>query len=371
MSATLSEEGRMLRESAAALCGAEFPIERVRAMADDPDGVSAEAYRALATQGWLAILVPEERGGLGLGITELAIVLEELGKALVPGPFFSAATLGVPAVALSANDGLRQAWLEDLTGGGRRVTLALLEDAGLPSPGGLALSAESAGEGRYSLKGEKRFVPDLLGADGIAVVARGRQGPVVFLLDAKAPGVWIEENRSVDSASRYGTLRLDGVTVADSDVLGDWTLVERILAYANVGIAAIAVASAEAVFAQVVAYVKQRVQFGVPIGTFQAVQHPLANLFGEIESARSAYLYSAWAVDRGSEDQRRAVALARLTATAAYRHACTTSLQAHGGIGFTWEYDLHLHLKRALHLQNLLGGAEDFEEVIARDALGI
>jgi alkylation response protein AidB-like acyl-CoA dehydrogenase len=129
------------------------------------------------------------------------------------------------------------------------------------------------------------------------------------------------------------------------------------------------VAGAQPVLEQAIAYVKQRTQFGVAIGTFQAVQHPLVNVFAEIESARSAYLYAAWAVDHQTEDARRAVALARLTSTAAYHHACITSLQAHGGIAFTWEYDLHFHLKRALHLRYLLGGPADYEEMIAREIL--
>jgi len=139
--------------------------------------------------------------------------------------------------------------------------------------------------------------------------------------------------------------------------------------WGNVGLAALAVGGADAVFEQVLGYVKQRVQFGVPIGTFQAVQHPLADLFGELESARSAYLYAGFAVDHRSDDERRAVALARIVTAAGYRHAATTSLQAHGGIAFTWEYDLHLHLKRALHLGWTLGQREDYEEVIAREGL--
>lgn len=375
MRATLTDEARMLRESAAALCAAEFPVERIRRMVEEPGGVSTEAYQALAGQGWLGVLVPEERGGLGLGITELAIVLEELGKALVPGPFWSAATLGVPAVATSSNGALRDQWLDDLTTGSRRVTLALLDDTGLPSPNAIALVAAPAGEGRYTLQGRKRLVPDLAGADGVAVVAGGPRGPLTFLVDTSRPGVGgvggvgVEENRCTDSTSRSGTLVLEGVEVTDADLLGDWSLVERLIHFGNIGIAAMAVAGAQAVLDQVVAYAKQRVQFGVPIGTFQAVHHPLVDVFGEIESARSAYLYAAWAVDHGDAGLRPAVALARLTATAAYRHACTASLQAHGGIAFTWEYDLHLHLKRALHLQWLLGTPGDYEEAIARELL--
>jgi alkylation response protein AidB-like acyl-CoA dehydrogenase len=214
-------------------------------------------------------------------------------------------------------------------------------------------------------------VPDLAGADGIVVVAGTPTGPAAFLIESSRAGVQATEERSTDAGSRYGTLRLSDVVAAESDRLGDWELVERLLLVANVGIAASAVGGAQAVLDQAVQYAKQRVQFDVPIGTFQAVQHPLVDVLAEIESARSAYLYAAWAVDREISGARAAVALARLTATRAYHHASTASLQAHGGIAFTWEYDLHLHLKRAIHLLHLLGTPADYEEIIAREGIGI
>lgn len=371
MSTAMSDEARMLRESAAALCAAEFPMERVRRMADEPGGIAPDAWRAVAARGWLGILVPEALGGAGLGLGGLGGVLEELGRALVPGPFWSAATLGVPAVALSDSDAARTEWLDALVSGGRRITLALQEEASLPAADRLATMVEPVGGGRYRIQGRKRFVPDLAGADAVAVAAYGTEGAELFLVRADAAGVSIAENRVTDATSRYGTLELDGVEVGDADRLGDWSLVEQLLLLGNAGIAALAAGGAAAVFDQALGYVKQRVQFGVPIGTFQAVQHPLADLYGDLESARSACLYAAWAVDAEAPDASRAAALARLTGTAAYRRACTVSLQAHGGIAFTWEYDLHLHLKRALHLEWLLGGAPDYEEIIAREGMGI
>jgi alkylation response protein AidB-like acyl-CoA dehydrogenase len=371
MTSVHSDEARMLRESAAALCASRFPLDRVRQLAEQPGAISPEAYAELASPGWLGILVPEARGGQGLGIAELAIVLEELGRALVPGPFWSAATLGVPAIAAATDEGIRTQWLDAVTSGARRVTLALQEDGGMPGPEDLRLVVRPAGPARFILQGVKRFVPDLVGADRVIVVGRGPDGPALFLIDPAAEGVHVEENRVADATSRSGTLRLDGVLATEQDRLGDWDLLHRVVAYGNVGIAALAVAGAQAVFDQAVAYAKQRVQFNVPIGTFQAVQHPLVNLFAEIESARSAYLYAAWAVDHRSDDVSRAVALARITSTAAYRRACTTSLQTHGGIAFTWEHGLHLHLKRAIHLAGLLGTADHYQEIIARDGLGI
>lgn len=367
----MSDEIRMLRDAATAFVASEFPIDRVRDMAEEPGAIDPDAYQELVSQAWLAIAVPEEQGGVGLGYAALGSVLEILGRGLVPGPFWSAATLGVPALVATANAPARDAWLESLMTGERRVTLALQEGASLPSPEALETRAEALGGGRYRLRGRKRFVPDLGGADAAVVVASSADGPVAWLVDLSESGAMVEENLLTDQTSRSGTLTLDGVEVGDAARLGGWDLVERVVRVGNLGLAALAVGGADALFEQVLSYVKQRVQFGVPVGTFQAVQHPLADLFGELESARSAYLYAAFAVDRRTEDESQAVALARIVTTAAYHHAATTSLQAHGGIAFTWEHDLHLHLKRAMHLGWSLGQGADYEAVVARAGLGI
>ncbi|MEZ4588921.1 MAG: acyl-CoA dehydrogenase family protein [Gemmatimonadales bacterium] len=367
----MSDEIRMLRDAATAFVASEFPIDRVRGMAEQAGAVDPDAYRALVSQGWLAIAVPEERGGVGLGFAALGSVLEILGRALVPGPFWSAATLGVPALAATDNTAARDAWLDSLISGERRVTLALQEGASLPEAEAIETRAESLGGGRYRIHGRKRFVPDLRGADAAVVVATSTDGPLALLVDLRESGAVVEENLVSDQTSRSGTLTLDGVEVGDAARLGGWDLVERVVRIGNLGLAALAVGGADALFAQVLSYVKQRVQFGVPVGTFQAVQHPLADLFGELESARSACLYAAFAVDGRTDDEPQAVALARLVTTAAYHHAATTSLQAHGGIAFTWEHDLHLHLKRALHLGWTLGQSADYEAVVARAGLGI
>ncbi|MBM4186652.1 MAG: acyl-CoA dehydrogenase family protein [Gemmatimonadetes bacterium] len=367
----MSDEIRMLRDSAATLVANHFSSDSVRRMTATDAGIDPAAGRAVLEQGWLGIAVPEALGGAGLGHGALGAVLEVLGRSFVPGPFWSAATLGVPALVHTANAARREQWLPDLVAGTRRVTVALQDGSGLPAPGALAAVAEPLSGGRRALRGIKRFVPDLIGADGIAVAVADPDGPTVFLIEADRPGVRLDPNPLTDGTSRLGTLSLDDVEVTAADRLGDWSLVERLLLSANVGLAALATGGFDAVFEQVVGYAKERQQFGVPIGTFQAVQHPLADLFGELESARSAYLYAAWAVDHEADDRRRAVALARLATTRAYQRATTVSLQAHGGIAFTWEYDLHLHLKRALHFGWTLGQEDDYAEIIARDGLDL
>jgi alkylation response protein AidB-like acyl-CoA dehydrogenase len=368
-----TEEQKLLRESVAKFCAAELPMLRVRSLAEEPGGLTAELWRKIAEQAWLGVLVPEEHGGLGLGVTELGIVTEEMGRALVPGPYLACAALAAAALALSESDRMKRRWLEPLAAGDARGTVALLEAGGQLGARHVAAAARKTGGG-YRLEGKKFFVSDLAASDFAVAAARtgsGEEDVLLFLVETAAPGVSVERNALTDSTSRSGQLILEGVEVPAEAVLGGWDLARRVLRVANVALAGSSVAGAERVLETAVAYARTRKQFGVPIGSFQAVKHPLANVFAEIESARSAYHYAAWAVDSGSPDVESAVAIARLTCTGAYRNAALTSLQAHGGIGFTWEYDLHLHLKRALHNQCLLGVDSDYEDLIAREALGI
>jgi alkylation response protein AidB-like acyl-CoA dehydrogenase len=373
MNLEATAEQKLLRESVAKFCAAEFPMARVRALADHPDGISEELWGKIAEQAWLGVLVPEEYGGLGLGVTELGIILEEMGRTLVPGPYFACAALAAPAIAWGASLEARRRWLEPLATGAARGTVALLEASGQLGARYVAARAVASPRG-YRLEGKKFFVPDLGAAD--FAVAAARTGTAedevrLFLVEAGAPGVSREPNTLTDSTSRSGQLMLDGVEVGPEAVVGGWDLARKVLRVANVGVSAASVAAAERVLELAVMYARTRKQFGVPIGSFQAVKHPLANLFAEIESARSVYHYAAWAVDAASADSESAVAVARLASTGAYRSATLVSLQAHGGIGFTWEYDLHLHVKRAKHNQYFLGVDSDYEEVVAREALGI
>jgi alkylation response protein AidB-like acyl-CoA dehydrogenase len=377
MNLELSEEQKILGESVARFCKTEVSMEMVRRLADHPKGMPDELWQKIAEQAWLGVLIPEPYGGLGLGVTELGIILEEMGRALVPGPYFATAALAAPAIVFGGNEALKSRWLERIAGGEIKATVGILDQDGQLGPDHVKTAAVKNNEG-YVLNGKKFFVPDLAAAD-IAVVA-ARTGDAedcvtLFLVETGAPGVSIEENRLTDSTSRSGQLVLKDVQVGHDSVLDTpdqgWEVVDRVLLIANVGIAAGSVAAAERVLRQAVAYARERKQFGVPIGSFQAVKHPLANLFAEIESARSAYHYAAWAVDARSSQARSAVAVARLTGTDAYRKAALISLQTHGGIGFTWEYDLHFHLKRAMHNQYFLGVPADYEQAVAREALGV
>lgn len=374
MNLEFTQEQKILRESVAKFCKTEIPMETVRELTENPVGLTDALWTKIAEQGWLGVLIPEAYGGLGLGVTELGIILEEMGRALVPGPYFASAVLGGPAIAIRGGEAMKKTWLEKITTGEARATLALMEEDAQLGADHIRAEAKKSGAG-YILNGKKFFVPDAAAADAFVVAARTSEGVTLFLVPKSAKGVSVEPNKLTDMTSRSGQLVLKDVSVGADALIGapgkGWDVVDQVLQIANVGIAAGSVAAAEQVLQTTVAYARERTQFGVPIGSFQAVKHPLANLFADIESARSAYHYAAWAIDAASEDVRRAVAIARVTASDAFRKATLDCLQAHGGIGFTWEYDLHLYLKRAQHNMYFLGMNSDYEEVIAREGLGI
>ena len=371
-----TEEQSMLRESVAKFCLNEVPLERVRELADDPVGLTPDLWTQIAEQGWLGLMIPEQYGGIELGVTEQAIVAEEMGRRLLPGPYLST-VLAAHAITLGGSDAAKSEWLEKVASGEAKGALALLDEDAQLDPASIQTKAEKSGDG-YTLNGKKFLVSDAGAADFFVVAARtgsGDDGTSLFVVAKDAPGVSVAANKLTDETSRSGQVTLENVGVAADAVLGTvdhgWEIVDDVLLVGNVCLAGASVTGSEYILKLTVDYAKERTQFGTLIGSFQAVKHPLAYLFALIESARSAYHYAAWAVDAGSEDKRSAVAVARLTGTDTYRKTTCDCLQAHGGIAFTWEYDLHLYLKRAKHNQSFLGVPRDYEEVIAKEALGI
>lgn len=376
MDVQITEEQGMLRDSVVKFCQKEMPLEKVREFADDPIGLPDAVWNQIAEQGWLGLLVPEEHGGIGLGVTEQAIVCEEMGRALLPGPYLST-VLAAYAISNAGTETTKDSWLEKIVSGEARGALALLEESAQLASHSVHTRAVPSDSG-YLLNGKKFLVEDAIAADFYIVAARtseGDDGTTLFVVAKDAPGVSVAPNKLTDMTSRSGQVTLENVAVSGDDVLGNvdagWSVVDDVLTVANVCMAGACVAGSEYILKLTVDYAKERTQFGKLIGTFQAVKHPLAYLFAHIESARSAYHYAAWAVDANSEDKRCATAIARLSATETFRKTTLDCLQAHGGIGFTWEYDLHLFLKRAKHTQFLLGAPRDYEEIVVTEALGI
>lgn len=355
----------MLRESTRKLLAAACPSSVVRAMMSDVTAHSPALWRELTELGALGILVPAEHGGQGGTFLDLAVVLEEMGKALLPGPFFATVLLGGVAVALGGSAAQQRELLATLAGGERIVTLALGEPE---VDGGVSLHALPDDQDGRRLRGTLPFVMDAHVADTLVVAARTDDADVaLFVVPTRQAGVTIEPLRTVDMTRRLCQVALD-VRVPASDRLaarnGAETL-RRVLQHAEAGMALEAVGTAQRALDLSVAYANERTQFGRPIGSFQAVKHKCVDMMVAVETARSLAYYAAWAVAEDAPDVARAVAMAKAYAADVARNVTSEAIQVHGGIGFTWEHDLHFFLKRGRANASMFGDAKWHRDRVA------
>ena len=351
----LSDEQELLAQSARDFLGRECPPGRVREIAASPAGASDALDRKIAEMGWTGLLIPESLGGLGLGALDAAILLGEFGRAAAPGAFLFSAVLSTAAIRRAADRRQRQRWLPPLACGERSATLAILEDSDRLDPAGIRLRAKRSGSG-YRLSGKKMFVPYAASVDWLVVVARtsgtdAADGVTLFLVDRAAAGVTVRTLESIDRTRRVYEVELRNVAVEAEQRLGragaGWPIVAEVLDLAAVAIAADAFGGSEQVLDMAVAYSKTREQFGRPIGSFQAVKHMAAEIVADIEPARSLLWYAAHAQDALPRDASRAASMAKASLCDIYARASNRAVQMHGGIGFTWEHDLHFWFKRA------------------------
>ncbi len=367
MNFALTEEQQLLRDSAAAFVRDNSSLQRIRALRDsrDPEGFSRELWRHMAELGWLGMIFPESYGGLGLGYKDLALVLEELGKGLMPEPWLSSILLGGTAVWLGGSDAQRNAVLPDLIGGKLLLACAYQEPHGRYDIAHVETAAARAGDG-WRLSGEKSLVLDAPVADRLVVsartdgAARDRKGITLFVIEAAAPGVDIARQWLLDSR-QAGRVRLQGVEVTPANVLGrvgeGVALLADVVDRATVGLCADMLGSMEAAFAMTLEYLKTRTQFGVPIGSFQALKHRAAILFTEIELARSAVMAAAMALDEQHPDAAQFVSVAKARCSDAFLLVGNEGVQMHGGIGMTDEHDIGFFLKRARAAEITFGDA--------------
>ena len=368
----LSEEQDALRATVRRFLGERAPLAYVRAMLDDDRGTTDEVWRGLAELGVTGLLVPEAHGGAGMGMVDIGVVLQELGRAVHPGPFFSSAVAAVSTVLAVGSSADRADLLPGLANGSMTGTLALLEPdgrAGWRAPG-VRLEGDR-------LSGTKVMVPDVVAADVVLVVAASDDGLGVFAVDARAGGVRITPSPTVDGTRKHGTVVLDG---APSRRLGERgtdatdavaTVVDRVLTALVVD----GLGAAEVALEMAVAYAKERTQFDRPIGSFQAVQHLCADMLLSLELGRAGAYYALWAADEatpdgaGGDDARieahRAATMAKAFAGDAFFRIGAGAIQVFGGIGFTWEHDVHLFYKRLLTLQQAHGTAAEHLEELA------
>jgi len=347
----LSDEQEALQRAARELLAAECPPALVRETARSDDGVPRALYATLAAQGWLGILAPEALGGAGLGTLELALLCEEMGRVVAPGPFL-ATQLVVAALLRGGTAAQRKAWLPRLAAGEVFGTLAHLEPGDRHDPAGITARARRA-RGGYVLSGTKRFVPEAPGADVFLVAARtgrgdGPDGVELVLVERGAKGLRTKPQAHLDLTRRWGDVVLDDVAVPDDAVVaGGWPLLSRLCDLACVGLAADAFGGAQRVLEMAVEYAKVREQFGRKIGSFQAVKHIAAEMVADVAPARSLVWWAAWAQDARPADAARAAAMAKASLSEIYSRTARRSVELHGGIGFTWEFDLQLWFKRA------------------------
>jgi alkylation response protein AidB-like acyl-CoA dehydrogenase len=350
----LNESQEILKESARKFFAGECPIAEVRRLMETDTAFDANLWAKLAEQGYTGIIFPEEFAGVGLGIVELALLMEEAGRALLPGPFFSTVPLAGSVLEAVATKEQKRKYLAPICRGEARATVAFLEAAASWDAADLQITAVNG-----KLKGEKLFVTDAAVADWIIVVARNG----AFLVDTKAPGVRIAPMLGMDFTRKLYSVQFDN---APAEKLGETSGVSRALHIAAVALAAEMVGGMQRTLDLTVEYAKTRKQFGKPIGIFQAVQHQCADMYLETESSRSAVYYAAWALQENAADAAAAVSIAKMYASDASRTVGNRGIQVHGGMGFTWENDLHLYYRRAKASETALGDAAFHRERLAR-----
>lgn len=322
---------------------------------DENAGFDPATWSAMAEQlGLQGLIVPETHGGSGYGPIELGLVLEETGRALLPGPLFPTIALGATALVLSGNEEAQAAHLPRIATGEATATLALTEPGDRAGRYSLGTTATVADAG-HRLDGQKTAVPHGAEADAIVVAATDRDGPGLYVVDGDAPGLAREPAETLDPTRPQARLRLDSV---EARRLGGPDLLRAVLDRAAVALAAEQVGGAQSCLEIASAYAKEREQFGRPIGSFQAVKHLCADMVVRIECARSAAWYAAWACAEAPEELPTVVPIAQSAASDAYFFAARNCIQVLGGIGFTWEHPAQLHFKRAVSSEQFLGSSE-------------
>jgi alkylation response protein AidB-like acyl-CoA dehydrogenase len=370
-----SEEQEMLRKSARDFLTKEAPMTYVRKMMEDDRGFTDAQWKKMADLGWMGLVLPEQYGGSGLDFVDLVVVLEEMGRVVLPGPFFSTVILAGVAIADAGTDAQKQEYLPKIASGDLKATIAHLEPSGRWDADGIALEAKKDGAG-FVLNGMKLFVPDGHVADVLVVAARepgtkGTQGISLFLVDAKSPGVTVTLLKTMDQTRKLTEVVLKDVKVGADRVLGGttgkgWAQLERVADRGKVALCAEMCGGAQKVLEMSVDYAKVREQFGKPIGSFQAIQHKCANMLVEVESSKSVTYYAAWAVANDVAEAPLAAAMAKAYCSDAYRHTAGEGIQIHGGIGFTWEHDMHIFFKRAKSSEVTFGDGTWNRELVAQ-----
>jgi len=357
----LNDEQQQIKETAREFLASRYKPERIRELIETDLGFEESDWKEMVELGWPGLALPEEHGGQGLGIVELAAVFEEMGYALAPSPLLSNTVAGL-ALALCGSEDQKAEFLAPLAAGEKRGTVALIDAGSAGTIGEFEMEAQ-AGDGGAVLDGEKVMVLDADAADFLLVATSEGNRHIV---EGDQSGVSLLNEPSIDPTRRVYSVRFEGVEVpAERTLPAEREDYFPVLQRVCVAVAAELTGIAQRTMEMAVEYAKERQQFGRPIGSYQAVSHRCAQMLLETESARSATFYAAWAADASPEELPLAASMAKAYASDAGWRVAGKSLQVHGGIGFTWEHDLHLWLKRARVDAAIFGDAHWHREQVA------
>ena len=367
MNFAFTEEQEQLRATVRAFLAEKSPETAVRAQMETVRGYDPAVWEQMGSQlGLMGLQIPERHGGTGFTFVELGIVLEEMGRALVCAPYFSSVVLAANTLLASGDEAAMARWLPGIASGATIATLASTEPSGKWDEAGIQMTATAEG-GAWSLSGTKTFVLDGHVASLVLVAARTAKGVSIFAVDGAAPGLTRTPLATMDQTRKQARLDFARVpaTLVGTEGAG-WDVMSRVLDLVAVGLAAEQVGGAQRVLEMAVEYAKVRVQFGRPIGSFQAIKHKCADMLLEVESARSAAYYAMWCASQLNDELPSVASLAKSYCSEAYFHAAAENIQIHGGIGFTWEHPAHLYFKRAKSSELLYGDPTYHRELLAQ-----
>jgi alkylation response protein AidB-like acyl-CoA dehydrogenase len=367
MNFAFTEEQEELRKTVRQFLDAKSPESAVREQMETENGFDPAVWSQMGEQlGLQGLIVPEEFGGSGYSYVELGIVLEEMGRALLCAPFFSTVVLAANTLIHSGDAAAQKAHLPGIADGSTIATLAFTEPSGKWDEAGITMEATASGDG-FTLTGTKMFVIDGHTANLVLVAARTGKGVSLFAVEGDAAGLTRTALSTMDQTRKQAKLEFAGTPATLVGTEGEgWNVLSRVLDLAAVGLAAEQVGGAQKVLDMAVEYAKVRVQFGRPIGSFQAIKHKCADMLLEVESAKSAAYYGMWCAAELNDELPSVASLAKAYCSEAYFHATAENIQIHGGIGFTWEHPAHLYFKRAKSSELLFGDPTYHRELLAQ-----
>jgi alkylation response protein AidB-like acyl-CoA dehydrogenase len=370
----LSEEQQLLKNAARDFLEKECPETLVREMEENERGYTPEFWQKMANQGWQGIIIPEQYGGTGMTFTDLIVLLEEFGRALVPGPFISTVVLGAMPILEAGTEEQKQEFLPKIAAGELTLTLALTEPSAKWDADGVAMPAKAEGDS-FVLSGTKLFVPDAHVSDYMVVAARTKEtanpedGITLFLVDSKSAGIEFTVLKTI-AEDKQCEVAFNEVRVPKANVLGEvdkgWPIIQSVKNKAAVAACAYLVGLSQMDFDTSLDYAKERIQFGRPIGSFQAIQHKFADMIIDVDGSRFITYKAAWALQENEPEAEMLVSMAKAWCNEATRRVVAHGQQIHGGIGFTKDYKIELYFRRQKWMELMWGDADYHRELVAQ-----